>query len=113
MSPFFPTTKCFLSSLLPVIYLFYFISPTAYASFLLFYNNCIIIFVIYSVLFSFPAEKMKLLEEKDEVKESATATSSRTDRIVAEMEEIRLKMMTIEQEKLSLQATVSNTAQIQ
>ena len=56
---------------------------------------------------------MKLLEEKDEVKESATATSSRTDRIVAEMEEIRLKMMTIEQEKLSLQATVSGAAQIQ
>ena len=65
------------------------------------------------MLFSFPAEKMKLLEEKDEVKESATATSSRTDRIVAEMEEIRLKMMTIEQEKLSLQATVSGAAQIQ
>ena len=50
---------------------------------------------------------MKLLEEKDEAKESVSASSSRTDRIVAEMEQIRLKMMTIEQEKIALQATVS------
>lgn len=52
-------------------------------------------------------EKLKLLEEGDQEKEKTTAHAGKTDRVMAEVEELKGKMKSIELEKTSLQATVS------
>ena len=49
---------------------------------------------------------MKLLEERDQEKEKTTAHVGKTDRVMAEVEELKGKMKSIELEKTSLQATV-------
>lgn len=52
-------------------------------------------------------EKLKLLEERDQEKEKTTAHVGKADRVMAEVEELKGKMKSIELEKTSLQATVS------
>ena len=51
-------------------------------------------------------EKLKLLEERDQEKEKTTAHVGKADRVMAEVEELKGKMKSIELEKTSLQATV-------
>ena len=50
---------------------------------------------------------MKLLEERDQEKEKTTAHAGKADRVMAEVEELKGKMKSIELEKTSLQTTVS------
>lgn len=52
-------------------------------------------------------EKLKLLEERDQEKEKTTAHAGKADRVMAEVEELKGKMKSIELEKTSLQTTVS------
>ena len=52
-------------------------------------------------------EKLKLLEERDQEKEKTTAHVGKADRVMAEVEELKGKMKSIELEKTSLQTTVS------
>lgn len=53
-------------------------------------------------------EKLKLLEERDQEKEKTTAHAGKTDRVMAEVEELKGKMKSIELEKTSLQTTVQS-----
>ena len=50
---------------------------------------------------------MKIYEEKEEVKERSNQSLGKADRIISEFEDIKVKMKGIEQEKVSLQETVS------
>lgn len=52
-------------------------------------------------------EKLKLLEEREEEKEKVAAHGSKADKVVAEVEELKGKVKSIELEKTSLQTTVS------
>ncbi|KAJ7379582.1 protein of unknown function (DUF4686) [Desmophyllum pertusum] len=51
-------------------------------------------------------EKLKLLEEREQEKEKTTAHVGKSDRVMAEVEELKGKMRSIELDKTSLQATV-------
>ena len=53
-------------------------------------------------------EKLKLLEEREQEKEKSVAHGSKADKVVAEVEELKAKMRSIELEKTSLQSTVSS-----
>lgn len=50
---------------------------------------------------------MRLVEEREEEQEKTTHQLSKADRVMKEMEEIKVKMKDIEQEKMSLHSTVS------
>ena len=52
-------------------------------------------------------EKLKLLEEREQEKEKSAAHGSKADKVMAEVEELKSKMRSIELEKTSLQTTVS------
>ena len=65
------------------------------------------LFLKLSALSFISGEKLKLLEEREQEKEKSTANSSKTDRVMAEVEELKEKMASIELEKVSLLATVS------
>lgn len=51
-------------------------------------------------------EKLKLLEEREQEKEKSAAHGSKPDKVMAEVDELKGKMRTIELEKTSLQSTV-------
>ena len=53
-------------------------------------------------------EKNKLLEEREQEKEKTTAHVGKADRVMAEVEELKGKMRSIELEKTTLQASVSS-----
>lgn len=53
-------------------------------------------------------EKLKLLEEREQDKEKTTAHVGKADKVMAEVEELKGKMRTIELEKTTLQTTVSS-----
>lgn len=53
-------------------------------------------------------EKLKLLEEREQEKEKTTAHVGKADKVMAEVEELKGKMRTIELEKTTLQTTVSS-----
>ena len=55
-------------------------------------------------------EKLKLLEEREQEKEKSAAHGSKTDKVMAEVDELKGKMRTIELEKTSLQSTVSSSS---
>ena len=55
-------------------------------------------------------EKLKLLEEKEQEKEKTTAHVGKADKVMAEVEELKGKMKTIELEKTTLQTTVSSNS---
>lgn len=48
-----------------------------------------------------------MLEEREQEKEKTTAHVGKSDRVMAEVEELKGKMRSIELDKTSLQATVS------
>lgn len=49
-----------------------------------------------------------MLEEREQEKEKTTAHVGKADRVMAEVEELKGKMRSIELEKTTLQATVSS-----
>ena len=53
-------------------------------------------------------EKLKLLEEKEQEKEKSISHGSKADKVMAEVDELKNKMKSIELEKTSLQSTVSS-----
>ena len=67
----------------------------------------IIIITIIIVHCSSTDEKVKLLEEKEQEKEKAASHGTKADKVVAEVEQLKMKMRSIELEKTSLQSTVS------
>lgn len=56
----------------------------------------------------YKGEKIKLLEEREQEKEKTTAHVGKADRVMAEVEELKGKMRSIELEKTTLQASVSS-----
>ena len=52
-------------------------------------------------------EKLKLLEEREQEKEKSAVHGSKAEKVMAEVEELKSKMRSIELEKTSLQSTVS------
>ena len=67
----------------------------------------IIIIIIIIVHCSSTDEKVKLLEEKEQEKEKSASHGTKADKVVAEVEQLKMKMRSIELEKTSLQSTVS------
>ena len=57
-------------------------------------------------------EKLKLLEEREQEKEKSAVHGSKADKVMAEVEELKSKMRSIELEKTSLQTTVSSFCNI-
>ena len=58
-------------------------------------------------------EKLKLLEEREQEKEKSAAHGSKADKVMAEVEELKSKMRSIELEKTSsLKTTVSSFCNI-
>jgi len=53
-------------------------------------------------------EKLKLLEEREQEKEKSLAHGSKADKVMAEVEDLKGKMRSVELEKTSLQSTVSS-----
>ena len=53
-------------------------------------------------------EKLKLLEEREQEKEKTTAHVGKADKVMAEVEELKGEMRTIELEKTTLQTAVSS-----
>ena len=53
-------------------------------------------------------EKLKLLEEREQEKEKSAVHGSKADKVMAEVEELKSKVRSIELEKTSLQTTVSS-----
>lgn len=56
-------------------------------------------------------EKVKLLEEKEQEKEKSASHGTKADKVVAEVEQLKMKMRSIELEKTSLQSTVQSLEQ--
>ena len=54
-------------------------------------------------------EKLKLMEENEQEKEKAASHGTKADKVLAEVEQLKMKMRSIELEKTSLQSTVSST----
>ena len=53
-------------------------------------------------------EKLKLLEDREQEKEKSVAHGSKADKVMAEVDELKNKMKSVELEKTSLQSTVSS-----
>ncbi|XP_068754666.1 myosin-11-like [Montipora capricornis] len=53
-------------------------------------------------------EKLKLLEEKEQEKEKAASHGTKADKVLAEVEQLKVKMRSIELEKTSLQSIVQS-----
>ena len=53
-------------------------------------------------------EKLKLLEEREQEKEKSLTHGSKADKVMAEVEDLKGKMRSVEVEKTSLQSTVSS-----
>lgn len=53
------------------------------------------------------AEMMRIYEEKEEAREKSNHNLGKTERIISEFEDVKVKMKAIEREKISLQETVS------